>query len=75
MSAEPLPTPPRRIYISENEFAKLIRLSGDHGHLATQFGPSGVWLTRSLEGLVESAWVLKYLREWRGITVDQGAGI
>ncbi|QDH50379.1 hypothetical protein [Caulobacter phage KcrB] len=65
-----------RISISAEEHAKLIRLSAQHGPIATTFGdPRGTALSRNREGKIESTWALRYLAEWRGVTVSGGAGI
>ncbi|EJL33242.1 hypothetical protein PMI01_02204 [Caulobacter sp. AP07] len=65
-----------RIAITAEEHAKLIRLSVDHGPVATSFGdPRGTALSRNAKGELESPWVLPFLAEWRGYTVSDGAGI
>lgn len=60
----------RKIALKEGEMAQLIRASQPHGSLQFSFGPSGVWLDPN-----DAPWAEKLLGEWRGETLDQGAGI
>lgn len=59
----------RKITLTECELPELIRLS-EGRVVAFSFGPSGVWLNPE-----KSPWAVPLLREWRGITVNDGAGI
>ncbi len=65
----------QRIYIEQGENAKLIEMSSNHGALACAFGGGRVWLSRDQSGNLRSPWALQYLSEWRGYTVNDGAGI
>lgn len=59
----------RRIYISADEHALLIRESQEHGAIATSFGGGRVWLHP------DCRWPIPLLAQWRGRAFDQGAGI
>lgn len=66
---EAVKRPARRIYISEQEHALLIRASTKHGAIGTSFGPSGVWLHP------DCTWPIPLLAQWRGRAFADGAGI
>lgn len=65
----------QRIYISHDEHIKLLRAAPYGEFVATSFGSGAVWLGRDADGKLRNPWVLPLLAEWRGITVNDGAGI
>lgn len=58
----------KRIYITADEHAKLMRLATGEP-IATSFGGGRVWLS---EGCT---WPIPFLAQWRGVAFTDGAGI
>jgi len=63
-------TKERLIPLKESELAQLIRLAEGGLCLAIAFGTGGAALQAN-----KSPWAVPHLEQWRGITVNDGAGI